>query len=143
MKTHPILISAGALLAAVCVPLSAASAVNPSASSTLIERGRHLVEDVALCGDCHTPRLPTGQLDPTKTLQGSVLGFKPLVEMPWSPVAPSIAQLGGRDPAAVQHLLTHASRPDGSLPLPPMPAFRLSEPEAQAVIAYLQSLPTN
>ena len=140
MKTHPILITIGALWAA-----ASAFATNPPAPTDpeLIERGRHIVEAVAMCVDCHTPRLPTGQLDPDHALQGAALGFAPLAEMPWAPAAPSIAGLAGRNEADVLHLLTRATRPDGTAPLPPMPAYRMSVDEARAVIAYLRSLPSS
>ena len=29
----------------------------------LVARGKYIVEDVAMCGTCHTPRLSNGQLD--------------------------------------------------------------------------------
>jgi mono/diheme cytochrome c family protein len=32
-------------------------------------------------------------------------------------------------------------RPDGSQPRPPMPAYRLNEEDARAVVAYINSLP--
>ncbi len=139
MKTKTLLsFAAGGLLATVCV-----SAQTQPSSAELIERGRHLVQDVVGCGDCHTPRLPDGQLDPAKVMQGAVLGFKPLVEMPWNPAAPSVAGLVGRDDPTVLHVLTKGVRPDGSMPLPPMPGFRMSDDEAKAVIAYLRSLPSS
>ncbi|MBI5424207.1 MAG: c-type cytochrome [Opitutae bacterium] len=31
-------------------------------------------------------------------------------------------------------------KPDGSMPRPPMPQFRLSEEDARAVVAYLRAL---
>ncbi len=133
MKTQTLIATAGALLAAVSV--SAASSAPQS--SPLVERGRHIVEEVSLCVDCHTPRLPTGQLDAERALMGSPLGFKALMEMPWAPVAPSLVD---RDPALIRQVLTTGNRPDGSAPLPPMPSFRLSADEAAAVVAYLQSL---
>ena len=78
---------AAALLTA-CRPVES---VRPSTPAERIARGRHLVDNVALCADCHTPRLPGGQFDRARWLEGSPLGFKPLFEMPWSPVAPPIA----------------------------------------------------
>lgn len=106
----------------------------------IIAEGRRLVQDVSLCADCHTPRLPTGQFDESRWLQGSVLGFKPLMEMPWMPVAPPIAGLPTlTDEQAVRFLMT-GERPSGAPVLPPMPLYRLNKTEATAMVAYLRSL---
>lgn len=105
----------------------------------LVARGRHLVEHVALCGDCHAPRRPDGGFDRARWLQGAAIGFRPLAEMPWSPVAPPLAGAAYTD-AHLVTLLTSGRRADGTVPLPPMPAFRLTPAEAQAVVAYLRSL---
>jgi cytochrome c1 len=39
-----------------------------------------------------------------------------------------------------QHFFMQAARVDGSRVRPPMPAFRFSESDARAVVAYLRSL---
>ena len=36
-----------------------------------LERGRYLVQQVGICGDCHTPRDDHGQPVEAKTLQGA------------------------------------------------------------------------
>lgn len=106
-----------------------------------IERGKHLVENVGLCADCHSARLPSGEFDMTKWLQGSPLGFKPLMEMPWNPLAPPLAGLPTlpEDEQAIEFLMT-GKRPSGIPVLPPMPAYRFKRDEAEAVVAYLRSL---
>lgn len=105
-----------------------------------LEKGRHLVENVSMCADCHSPRLPTGEFDKTRWLQGSPLGFKPVAEMPWMPYAPSLAGLPGyTDEQAIKFLMTGA-RPSGLPVLPPMPPYRFTKEESQAVLAYLRSL---
>jgi mono/diheme cytochrome c family protein len=126
--------AAGTWLAATAAP--AAAPVN----AELAARGRHLVERIALCTDCHSPRLPTGEFDPARWLQGAPIGFKPLVEMPWTTVAPPIAGLPGRNDDDVITLLTTAKRADGSAPLPPMPSYQMSADEARAIVAFLRSL---
>jgi hypothetical protein len=48
-------------------------------------RGRYLVENVAMCGDCHTPVLPTGQQDQLRFLMGAALAFQSIHPIPeWS-----------------------------------------------------------
>jgi mono/diheme cytochrome c family protein len=64
------------------------------------------------------------------------------VEMPGAPVAPPLA--GGPanyTDAQFATLLQTGVKPDGSRPLPPMPAFRLNEEDARAVVAYIKTLP--
>jgi mono/diheme cytochrome c family protein len=121
--------------------LARAQTPKPNAAQTaLIAEGRRLVENVGLCTDCHAPRLPTGEFDRTRWLQGSALPFEPTVEMPWSAVAPPIAGLPGYTEEQAVRFFTTGERPNGVPVRPPMPAFRLSAAEAKAVVAYLKSL---
>lgn len=106
-----------------------------------VERGRRIVENVAMCVDCHTPHLPDGRLDPDKILQGSPLPFAATVPMPWAAIAPDIAGLPTYpdDEAAIKFLMTGQTN-HGAPPRPPMPGYRLARDEAEAVVAYLRSL---
>jgi mono/diheme cytochrome c family protein len=104
-----------------------------------VERGRMLVENVAMCADCHSPRLPTGEFDRSRWLQGGPLGFKPAGEMPWAPVAPPIAGVPGYTAEQAVEFLMTGQRPSGVPCLPPMPAYRLSAEDAADVVAYLKS----
>lgn len=135
MKTL-LIIAAGALSA------STALAAPPKASLQLIETGRHLVQDIGLCADCHTARGPDGAFVAGKDLQGAPLGFKPLMDMPWSPAAPWIAGLPTMDDKEAITFLTTGVRPSGVPVLPPMPAYRFTANEAKAIVAYLRTLPT-
>jgi cytochrome c553 len=121
---------------AACAPAPA-----PLAGDALVERGAYLVNQVAGCGDCHTAMTPAGP-DMAHALQGSTLPFAPTVDMPWVGEAPAIAGIPGHytHEQFVAFLETGA-RPDGSLPLPPMPAYRFNEADAEAVTAYIASLP--
>jgi mono/diheme cytochrome c family protein len=119
-------------------PIQAAAPANDAARVAL---GRHLVQDVALCADCHSPRLPTGAFDEAHWLQGAPIDFKPTFEMPWALAAPAIAGLSGFSDDHVITLLTTGARPGGQPALPPMPSFKLTDEEARAVVAYLRSLP--
>lgn len=105
-----------------------------------IERGKYLVDGVGKCSDCHTPFTDKGMPDESKLLQGAPIMFKPTVEIPWAEVAPGIAglpMLSQKD--AVAFLMT-GKMPDGSMPRPPMPQYRLNKADAEAVVAYLKSL---
>lgn len=116
-------------------PLSIAQTNN----SAQIARGKYLVQRVAMCGDCHTPRDDKGMPLPGKELAGAPLGFKPLAPMPWAPTAPEIAGLPGWKDAQIVTFLT-TGKLDGREPNPPMPGYRFSGPDARAVVAYLRSL---
>jgi mono/diheme cytochrome c family protein len=124
--------------------LAAASLIGGSISAAeadaIVAKGRHLVEEIAMCQDCHSPRLPDGSFDRAKWLTGAPLGFKPLMEMPWADVAPGIAGLPKYTDAQAVVFLTTGKRPDGTVPKPPMPEYRFTRAEAQAVIAYLRTL---
>ena len=110
-----------------------------SSHNSQIARGRYLVQRVAMCGDCHTPRDEKGNPLPGKELAGSPLGFKPLAPMPWASVAPAIAGLPGfKAEEVVSFLMT--GKLEGASPRPPMPEYNLSAADARAVVAYLRSL---
>lgn len=105
-----------------------------------VSRGKYLVNNVATCGDCHTPTDKKGQPIKGKQLQGSALVFKPTIPIPsWIPVAPSIAGLSWTDAQAIEFFTT-GKRPDGTMAAPPMPQIRLNKADAAAVTAYLKSL---
>jgi len=42
-----------------------------------VARGKYLVEGVAVCGQCHTPRDASGNLDRTRWLQGGSVPYLP------------------------------------------------------------------
>jgi mono/diheme cytochrome c family protein len=110
-------------------------------SAATLARGKYLVEDVGLCGDCHTPHNEKGEPIKEKYLQGAPLDFKPTVPMPvWADHASNIASLPGWDrDAAIRFMMTGLAQ--NGLPLrPPMPQYRFSVQDAQAIVAYLKSL---
>jgi mono/diheme cytochrome c family protein len=110
----------------------------------LIARGRYLVDKIAMCGDCHTPRGDKGEPDWERHLTGSPVFFTPKMQVPdWAEKAPAIAgpaALGWTRPQLVK-FLESGRAPDGSQARPPMPTFRLGHADAEAVAAYLHSLP--
>jgi mono/diheme cytochrome c family protein len=130
-----------AIACALALGACSQAAPPPLTGEALIARGDYLVNNIGGCNDCHTPMTPQGP-DLSRALQGAPLGFAPTVEMPWAPVAPPIAGIPGHytEEQFVTFLQTGV-RPDGSRPLPPMPAFRLNEDDARAMTAYIQSLP--
>jgi mono/diheme cytochrome c family protein len=114
---------------------------NPLPEDKLITRGKYLVEGVAMCQDCHTPRNEKGEFDTTRWLGGSVLAFKPAVPIPgWSEAAPPLAGLEGWETEEAIKFLQTGTTPGGKPAAPPMPGYRLNQPDATAVVAYLKSL---
>ena len=101
------------------------------------ERGKYIVESVAMCERCHTPRNQAGETDFSKRLHGAPI----LQPVPgWASYAPRLAGTPpGTDDEFIRLLTTGISR-TGSPPRQPMPPFRMTRPDAEAVLAYLKSL---
>lgn len=101
------------------------------------ERGKYIVENVAMCERCHTPRDANGMTDPTRRLAGAPI----LQPVPgWAQYAPRIAgQPPGTDDQFI-HLLTTGITRTGHPPRQPMPQFHMTRQDAEAVLAYLKSL---
>jgi mono/diheme cytochrome c family protein len=104
-------------------------------------RGEYLVENVGLCGDCHSPHNEKGEVPEGQELRGAALEFKPAVPMPvWADKAPNIAGLPGWEKdAAIKFLMTGIAY-NGLPARPPMPRYRFNQQDAAAIVAYLQSL---
>ena len=106
-----------------------------------IARGKYLVEQVAKCGDCHSPHGAKGEVVPGKDLAGTELDFQPIHPVPgWAAAAPAIAGLPALTVSQVTTLLTTGARENGKPPAPPMPGYHLSRADAAAIVAYLKSL---
>lgn len=106
-----------------------------------IKRGKYLVHQVAHCDQCHTPRDDRGTLNQSLQLTGARIPIHgPNGSPPWAAESVSLAGLGNYDVAFFRHLMTRGTRPDGTHPKPPMPAFQLTADDADAVIEYLKSL---
>jgi hypothetical protein len=64
----------------------------------------------------------------------------PYPNMKWAVKAPGIAGLIGYTKQQGIRLLTEGITSDGRIPNPPMPPFRLTRSDAEAVVDYLKSL---
>ncbi|HYW36520.1 MAG TPA: c-type cytochrome [Terriglobales bacterium] len=112
-----------------------------AASAARVARGKYLVEQVGLCGDCHTPHNEKGEPIKEQWLKGATLTFQPTVPMPvWADKAVNIAGLPGWEKeAAIRFMMTGIAR--NEIPArPPMPQYRFNEPDAEAIVAYLKSM---
>lgn len=106
-----------------------------------IARGKYIVTGVAMCGMCHTPRMESGQLDQGRWLDGAALWLLPAhPTADWPLKAPRIAGSPAASDEELVRLLTTGIWKTGAYLRPPMPQFRMSREDAEAVVAYLRSL---
>ena len=108
----------------------------------LNRRGKYIVEQVALCVECHTPRDENGSLKTSEYLKGAPIPVKspPYPQMKWGLESPGYCGLPGYTKEESIRLLMDGLTRDGRRPDPPMPQFRLNRADAEAVVAYLKSL---
>jgi len=115
----------------------AAKATSDEITGGSVDRGRYIVENVAMCARCHTPGGDGGHPDRAQWLQGAPIR-QPGPD--WAVQAPRIAgRPPGTDEQFVTLLTTGISR-TGQPPRPPMPQFHMQKADAEAVLAYLKSL---
>jgi|SRR5579862_5221814 len=114
---------------------------NKKADSSAVERGKYIVESVAMCERCHTPRDENGNPERNHWLEGGPVQLKQTYPTPtWATREPRIAGAPpGTDEQFITLLTTGISR-TGAPPNLPMPPFRMTRQDAEAVLAYLKSL---
>lgn len=106
-------------------------------------RGEYLVNSVAMCVQCHTPRTEDGELDRSRLLQGGVIPVRPPnYPIEWAMEPPALAGLAAVPRAKLVSILTTGRDEQGRAPRPPMPPFRLSLADAESIADYLAGLPT-
>jgi mono/diheme cytochrome c family protein len=107
----------------------------------LVSRGQYIVEGVAMCGTCHTPRTANGQLDRSRWLAGAPVPYQPSTPTAdWPTIVPRIAGLPPASNAGMITLLTTGIWITGQQLKDPMPKFHMTVADAEAVLAYLKSL---
>ena len=101
----------------------------------LVERGRTLVDQVARCGDCHTPKDGNGRPDLARALKGVTKA---------NPAPPDITASGRLwatwKEEGFYHFLVTGAAPSGQTAKHPMPFYKLRPDDAEAVVAYLKTL---
>lgn len=141
-----LMLAALALVSAALHPAPARAAQkaasNQAGGTDQVSRGRYIVEDVAMCGTCHTPRTSDGSLDRSRWLAGASVPYLPAQPTPnWPLLAPRLA---GSPPATNEGmvtLLTTGVWITGEHLRDPMPQFRMTRSDAEAVVDYLRSVP--
>jgi len=149
---------ASALLAAACLVAacgrdgsqSPAAARISQSSQSVLERGRYLVDTVALCNDCHTPRNADGSFDKTHPY---LPGVECLVDIDPEPgkgclnsrnLTPDATGLKSRTDAQIKTMFLDGVTPTGKALLPIMPYYsyhNMSDEDASAIVAFLRSVP--
>jgi len=108
-----------------------------------VERGKYLVEDVAMCQECHTPRDSNGELDHSRWLEGAPIWIMPVHSTSnWAMRAPGLAGFQGFTDEQGEMVLEKGVGPNGLAIQPPMHIYHMNHADAQAIIAYLRSLPS-
>jgi mono/diheme cytochrome c family protein len=114
-----------------------------NAQNSQIERGRYLVEDVAMCFECHTPRYSDGRLNTNAWLQGASIWITPVHPDPnWAQHAPALAGFPSFTDEEGERVLEKGEGPEGEVLRPPMHIYHMKPEDAKAIIAYLKSLPS-
>lgn len=130
------------LLATAFVAFTTNLKSSPASKDTNIQRGKYLVEEVAKCAECHTPRDSQGQLDSEHWMQGAPIWITPVHANPqWAERAPNIAGFAGYSDQDGVNILEKGIGANGEPIRPPMHIYHLKHEDAVAIIAYLRSLP--
>ncbi|MGH9727326.1 MAG: hypothetical protein ACRD4V_01890 [Candidatus Acidiferrales bacterium] len=109
-------------------------------SPSQVDRGRYLVEEVAKCTECHTPRDGDGNLDRSRWLQGATIWIKPVhPTQDWAEWAPRLAGLPQFSDEQVEQILERGKGPNGAPIRPPMHIYHMTHADADVIIAYLRS----
>src|SRR5215813_11451457 len=73
---------------------SAADTNKNQSNQAKVARGKYLVEEVAKCTECHTPRDAQGNLNPQAWLQGAPIWIRPVRPIQnWADNVPALAGL--------------------------------------------------
>jgi len=106
-----LILIAGAALAA---GVTTAPVTRPADSGEQIRKGHYLVEHVAMCVQCHTPRDERGELDRTRLLAGAPMPVQsPFPNQQWCFYTPHVAGLPGWDKQDAVRFLQTGETPMG------------------------------
>jgi mono/diheme cytochrome c family protein len=122
----------------------AATSQSASAVGGDVERGRYLVENVAMCVECHTPRNARGELKTDAWLHGASTWIRPVAPIqPWADTAPPLAGLPSFTDEQFATILEKGTGPEGEVLRPPMHIYHMHHEDVKAILAYLKTLPAS
>jgi mono/diheme cytochrome c family protein len=115
-----------------------------ASAQTPLERGTYLMSSIVACGNCHTPQTPQGPAlgrelaGGTKFQEGFGVSYA-------SNITPDPETgIGKWTDQQIIVAIREGKRPDGTIIGPPMPIALysgLSDEDAQAIVAYIRSVP--
>ena len=110
-----------------------------------LTHGRYLVETIAGCGNCHTPHLTDGSLDPSMALAGAFVIEEPVFKAYARNITPDMETgIGSWSEDDIVKAVREGVRPDGKILGPPMSFHfynKLSDTDAYAMAAYIKTVP--
>ena len=129
-----------------------AMAATANAQSDLVRRGDYLVNGILICGNCHTPRGPAGEImDPAgEIMHKAFSGGQSFDEPSFRVTAPNITQdketgIGNYTDAELKRMLRRGIKRNG-VPVAVMPSGFyeiMTDRDLDAVIAYLRTIKPN
>ncbi|HEX7078281.1 MAG TPA: c-type cytochrome [Candidatus Eisenbacteria bacterium] len=151
LRIRPFLGTAAALLLLAALDMSCTrrpaneETVLPKSHEDQVKRGEYLVETVG-CESCHTPGGMYGLPDPQRRLAGSDVGWKGVWGVRYAPnlTPDEMTGLGRWSEDDIVRAIKLAERPDSTHIATPMPWFHFvyfTDEDAQAIAAYLKSVP--
>jgi mono/diheme cytochrome c family protein len=113
-------------------------------AETPLERGTYLMQSIVACGNCHTPKGPTGEVPGMELAGGFSIPDNELgvVVVPNITTDPDTG-IGKWTDAQIITAIREGKRPDGSIIGPPMPIqfYRnISDNDVKAIVAYLRQV---
>lgn len=106
------------------------------------EHGRYIVEHVAMCFECHSPRDENGNIIESQKYLGGPIPVRPSWGSNWAIKAPRNKGLPGyTDELALRLLMQGSIGREGQQLRPPMPRFSMNRQDAADVIAFMRSIP--
>jgi mono/diheme cytochrome c family protein len=122
------------------LPAPQAPAHPAGENGAVIARGEYLANHVSMCVQCHSTRDDHGDIIESQKFRGGAIPVtSPYRNEQWAFKAPNIAGLPGFTDEQIIALLTEGQATDRNPPKRPMPPFRLSRQDAEAIVAYLRS----
>jgi mono/diheme cytochrome c family protein len=129
---------------AAVVAFALALAPMAAKTETPLERGTYLMHSIVACGNCHTPKGPSGKAIADQELAGGVEFDAPVFHAVTPNITPdNETGIGKWTDDQIVNAIRNGKRPDGTTIGPPMPiAFYrgMSDTDARAIVAYLRSI---
>ena len=131
-------------LAVTAIAACLALAPLAKADETPLERGKYLMDSIVACGNCHTPKGPSGRALADQELAGGEAFDAPIFHA----IAPNITPdkdtgIGKWTDDQIINAIRNGRRPDGTIIGPPMPiAFYrgMADSDVRAIVAYLHTV---